>query len=111
MTAQEIVEMLLGESVFVGNNGRPKGYLGYVDICHGITAQWSNDIIATDHSEMGRKPDSYRWRYAVNRAVPTVLWTTDHPTGEAKVALEDWLDRKGLQVAGHTTDFNRWSGY
>jgi len=55
VTAQEIVEALLTESVFVGNNGRPRGYLGIVDIAHGsIRAQWSEDIVADDHSELGR---------------------------------------------------------
>lgn len=112
-TAQQIVETLLGETAFVGNNGRPKGYLGIVDIVHGaIQAMWAEDVLAVDHSEMGRGPNSLRWRYATNRVIPTVLWSgdpSDNP--EAKGIVEDWLDRRGFQVRGHTIDFNRWMGY
>lgn len=112
-TAQQIVEALLGETAFVGNNGRPRGYLGIVDISRGtIQTKWSEDIVADDHSELGRNAYWYRWRYATNRATPTVMWTTD-PSGEpeVKAMVEDWLDRKGFRVMGHTTDFNRWMGY
>lgn len=111
--AQEIVEAILTESPFVGNNGRPKGYLGIVDIAYGtIKALWAEDVLKVDHSEMGRGPNSLRWRYATNRAIPTILWSgdpSDNP--EAKGIVEDWLDRKGFRVVGHTTDFNRWMGY
>lgn len=113
MTAFEIVEALLNESVFVGNNGRPKGWLGIVDITRGtIRAQWSEDIVADDHSEMGRNAYWFRWRYATNRVRPTVMWTTDpseHP--EVKTMVEEWLDKKGFMVLSHTTDFNMWMGY
>lgn len=112
-TAHQIVKTLLGELVFVGNNGRPRGYIGIVDISYGVVrAVWSEDILGSDHSELGRNDYWYRWRYATNRTSPVVLWSTD-PSGEPEVKslLEDWLDRKGFRVAGHTTDFNRWSGY
>lgn len=113
MTAQDIAEAVLTESPFVGNNGRPRGYLGIVDIIHDmIRTQWAEDILQVDHSEMGRGPNALRWRYAVNRAIPTVLWSGDpseYP--EVKGMVEDWLDRKGLRVVGHTIDFNRWMGY
>lgn len=113
ITAAEIVEAILTESAFVGNNGRPRGYLGLYDAGSGaMKTQWSDDVMADDHSQLGRNPHGYRWRYATNKTIPTVLWSTD-PTGvdEAKQAVEEWLDKKGLKVLGHTTDFNRWMGY
>lgn len=113
MTAHEIVETLLSESPFVGNNDRPHGYIGIVDNVHGnMQAQWADDLMHVDHSEMGRGPNYLRWRYATNRVMPTVLWSgdpTEHP--EVKAQVEAWLDAKGFKVASHTWNFNSWMGY
>lgn len=113
MKIREIVEVILRGDIFAGNNGRPKGYLGVVDgATMAIHTMRSDDIMAADHSGLGRSPFLYRWRYATNRITPTVLWTTN-PEGEpeVKAAVEDWLDRRGYRVMGHTIDASAWMGY
>ena len=113
MIAEDIVAVILDEGVFIGNNGSPRGYLGIVDGATGeVRAIWSDTLLADDHSDLGRTPYAYRWRYATNRTVPKVLWTTDPSSNPGvKTIVTDWLDKKGLVVVGHTTDLNLWAGY
>ena len=116
MIAQLVVEILSGdrpdfdraERLF--NGKAPFGYIGVVDADGMNVRATQGELEFVDHSELGYTTHTGRWRFATNRRVPTVLWTT--PPSMAQIfAVEEWLKERGYKVTGHTQDFNKWRGF
>lgn len=116
MIAQLVVEILSGDRPDFNRAARtfsgqtPHGYMGVVDSDGMNVRATETDIEEVDHSDLGYTAHSGRWRFATNRRVPIVLWTTP-PSMVQMFAVEEWLKGRGYNVTGHTQDFNKWRGF
>lgn len=114
MIARYVVEVLLEEQPNfkradqVFNGEIPFGFIGVVDNGHVRASVGGLEYV--DHSELGYTQETGRWRFATNRRIPVVLWTTP-PTMAQIFEVEEWLKKKGYEVASHTQDFNKWRGF
>ena len=92
------------------NGETPFGFIGVVDTSGLNIKATQAELEHVDHSELGYTAHTGRWRFATNRRVPTVLWTTP-PSMLQMFAVEEWLNERGYKVTGHTQDFNKWRGF
>lgn len=106
MNAEIIVARLLSEdSYYYAFDGEPYGYLGIVDAGGFVTATVTN--LDNEHQDMGYSFHDARWRFATNRATPTVCWSNEY-TDVQRDAVTHWLEARGHRVAGHTLDRAKW---
>lgn len=63
------------------------------------------NIFQVDHSEIEYGRSKGRWRYLDKNK--TVYWTDWEPTKNEMLAVEDWLDKKGIRILTHANVFSK----
>jgi len=92
------------------SHGKSHGFVGIVLHNGAVIGKYNEfNAMETDHSELGYNTLSGKWRYFIDYPKNLLFWNDEEPSEDERVAVENWLHKKGFQVRKQVTGYDEFS--
>jgi len=86
------------------------GYIGLVSSHGHVTAKYVDNVTFAQHSELTSGYPTGRWRFYIKNPESLLYWS-DEPNEDERIAVENWLAKKGKEVKRQVDNYADFSRY